>query len=180
VPLKAPTRVRGVVGLALPDPGRLDSPDQRRLLDALASLLAIALERIHYVDVARQTTVQMESERLRNVLLGAISHDLRTPLAALAGMADSLQLTAPPLSPAQAEIALAVREAALRMNSLVNNLLDMARLQSGRIDLNLQWQAARGDRRQRAAGHVFAAGGQARGEGRPAARACPCCTSTQC
>jgi K+-sensing histidine kinase KdpD len=140
VPLKAPMRVRGVVALALPGPAALEGPEQRRLLETLASLLAIALERIHYVDVARETTVQMESERLRSALLGAISHDLRTPLAALAGMADSLQLTPPALVPAHAEIARALREGALRMNSLVNKLLDMARLQSGRVDLNLQWQ----------------------------------------
>ncbi|MCK9688393.1 DUF4118 domain-containing protein [Scleromatobacter humisilvae] len=140
VPLKAPMRVRGVVALALRDPRRLELPEQRRLLDTFASLLAIALERIHYVDVAQHTTVQVETERLRNALLGAISHDLRTPLAALAGMADSLQLTPPALAPAQAEIAQSLREAAVRMNALVSNLLDMARLESGRIALNLQWQ----------------------------------------
>jgi two-component system sensor histidine kinase KdpD len=140
VPLKAAMRVRGVVALALRNPRRLAVPEQRRLLDTVASLLAIALERIHYVDVAQRTTVQMESERLRNALLGAISHDLRTPLAALAGMADSLQLTAPPLAPAHAEIASSLREAALRMNALVNNLLDMARLESGSVVLNLHWQ----------------------------------------
>ncbi|MEO5690376.1 MAG: DUF4118 domain-containing protein [Burkholderiaceae bacterium] len=140
VPLKAPMRVRGVVALSLRNPQRLNVPEQRRLLDTIASLLAIALERIHYVDIAQKTTVQMESERLRNALLGAISHDLRTPLAALAGLADSLQLTAPPLAPAHAEIAQSLREAALRMNALVNNLLDMARLESGRVALNLQWQ----------------------------------------
>jgi K+-sensing histidine kinase KdpD len=140
VPLKAPMRVRGVVALALRNPQRLNVPEQRRLLDTFASLLALALERIHYVDIAQETTVQMESERLRNALLGAISHDLRTPLAALAGMADSLQLTPPPLAPAHAEIAQLLREGAVRMNALVNNLLDMARLESGRIALNLQWQ----------------------------------------
>ncbi len=140
VPLKAPMRVRGVVALALRHPQRLIVPEQRRLLDTFASLLGVGLERIHYVEVAQHTTVQMESERLRNALLGAISHDLRTPLAALAGMADSLRLTAPPLAPEHAEIAQALREAALRMNALVNNLLDMARLESGRIALNLQWQ----------------------------------------
>jgi two-component system sensor histidine kinase KdpD len=140
VPLKAPMRVRGVVVLDLHDPQRLEMPEQRRLLDTFASLLGIALERIHYVDVAQTTTVQMESERLRNALLGAISHDLRTPLAALAGMAGSLQLLQPPLAPAHAEIAARLREAALRLNALVNNLLDMARLESGNVALNLQWQ----------------------------------------
>ena len=82
----------------------------------------------------------MESERLRNSLLSALSHDLRTPLAAMFGLADSLQLTKPPLSPQQLEVADAIREAARGMSALVNNLLDMARIQSGEVKLNMQWQ----------------------------------------
>jgi two-component system sensor histidine kinase KdpD len=116
------------------------APEQWRLLDTFARLIAISLERVHYVDVAQATTVQMESERLRNSLLSAISHDLRTPLSALVGLADSLPMTRPPPTAQQAEIAASIREEALRMNSLVNNLLDMARLQSGAVKLNRQWQ----------------------------------------
>jgi two-component system sensor histidine kinase KdpD len=137
LPLKAPMRMRGVLAIEPRDAAVLAGPDQRRVLDTCASLLAISLERIHYVDVAQNTTVQMESERLRNSLLAAISHDLRTPLAALVGMSDSLALAQP--EPRQAEIARSIREAALRMNAQVNNLLDMARLQSGQVQLNRQW-----------------------------------------
>ena len=72
VPLKAPMRMRGVLAIATSQPERLAGPEQRRLLDTCASLLAISLERIHYVDVAQTVTVQMESERLRNSLLAAI------------------------------------------------------------------------------------------------------------
>ena len=79
VPLKAPMRTRGVLALEPRNPRRLMIPEQRRLLDTFARLIAISLERVHYVDVAQTTTVQMESERLRNSLLSAISHDLRTP-----------------------------------------------------------------------------------------------------
>jgi two-component system sensor histidine kinase KdpD len=140
LPLRAPMRVRGVVVLTARSAERLADPRQRRMLDTFASLLAIALERVHYVEVAQRTTLQMESERLRNALLAAISHDLRTPLAALAGMAEALPLTAPPLAPAHAAIARALGEATRRMRSLVDNLLDMARLQSGRVALDLQWQ----------------------------------------
>lgn len=139
LPLKAPMRMRGVLAIEPRHPARLAGPEQRRLLDTCASLLAMSLERIHYVEVAQATTVQMESERLRNSLLSAISHDLRTPLAALVGMADSLAMTQPPPQGRQAELAEAMRQAALRMNSLVNNLLDMARLQSGTVILNRQW-----------------------------------------
>lgn len=140
LPLKAPMRLRGVLALEMPHPDRLLVPEQRRLLDTFASLIAIALERVHYVDVARSTTVQMESERLRNSVLSAISHDLRTPMSVLVGLAESLLLTEPPPSGEQAEIARSLKEEALRVSGQVNNLLDMARLQAGRVALNRQWQ----------------------------------------
>jgi two-component system sensor histidine kinase KdpD len=140
VALKAPMRVRGVLAVESQNTARLHGAEQRRLLETCASLLAISLERIHYVDVAQSTMLQMESERLRNSLLAAISHDLRTPLTALVGMAESLPLLKPPPTGEQAEIIGAMRDAALRMNSLVANLLDMARLQAGPVPLNRQWQ----------------------------------------
>ncbi len=140
VPLKAPMRMRGVLAVGTANPGRLAGPEQRRLLDTCASLLAISLERVHYVDIAQTVTVQMESERLRNSLLAAISHDLRTPLSALVGMAESLTMMKLPPDSGEVETALRIRDAALRMNSLVSNLLDMARLQAGPVQLNRQWQ----------------------------------------
>ncbi len=139
LPLKAPMRIRGVLSV-LPSDARVLGTEQRRLLDTCASLLAISLERIHYIDVAQSSTVQIESERLRNSLLSAISHDLRTPLASLIGLADTLALTPPPPTAAQLDVMQSIRQAALRMAALVNNLLDMARLQSGAVQLNLQWQ----------------------------------------
>jgi two-component system sensor histidine kinase KdpD len=140
LPLSAPMRVRGILAVQPRDTTRLVVPEQRRLLDTCASLLAISLERIHYINVAQDTTVHMESERLRNLLLSAISHDLRTPLSVMVGLAEALKLTKPPLTGEAAEIASAVGESALRMNTLVNNLLDMARLESGKVELNRQWQ----------------------------------------
>jgi two-component system sensor histidine kinase KdpD len=139
LPLKAPMRLRGVLAV---DPGhtRVLGPDQRRLLETCASLLAISLERIHYIDVAQKSTLQIESERLRNSLLSAISHDLRTPLAALVGLADMLDRSKPPPSEAQREIARSIHQSALRMSALVNNLLDMARLEAGAVRFNLAWQ----------------------------------------
>ena len=139
LPLVAPMRTRGVLAIE-PNDARLLGPEQRRLLDTCASLLAISLERIHYIDVAQSSTVQMESERLRNSLLSTISHDLRTPLAALVGLTDTLALTEPPPTAQQLEIVQSVRQSALRMNALVNNLLDMARLEAGSVHLNRQWQ----------------------------------------
>jgi two-component system, OmpR family, sensor histidine kinase KdpD len=140
LPLKAPMRVRGVFAFEPAAPDLLMTPEQRRLLETFARLIAIAIERIHYVEIAKSTTVQMETERLRNSVLASISHDLRTPLSVLVGLADSLAITQPPPTPQQTEIAVAMREAAMRMTSQINNLLDMARLRSGQIQLNLEWQ----------------------------------------
>jgi two-component system sensor histidine kinase KdpD len=140
VPLKAPMRMRGVLAIGTAKPERLAGPEQRRLLDTCASLLAISLERVHYVDIAQTVTVQMESERLRNSLLAAISHDLRTPLAALVGMAESLTMMKLPADSLELETARRIKDAGLRMNSLVSNLLDMARLQAGPVQLNREWQ----------------------------------------
>lgn len=140
LPLLAPMRSRGVLAVRVPDVAALLVPERRELLDAFAALAAIALERVHYVDVAQDAVVRMEGERLRNSLLAALSHDLRTPLTGLVGLSESLTLSRPPLAAAQLELANALRDEARRMSTLVANLLDMARIQSGGVKLNLQWQ----------------------------------------
>jgi two-component system, OmpR family, sensor histidine kinase KdpD len=138
LPLRAPTRPRGVVALAPANPRFIFVPEQQRLLETFAAQIALALERTHFVEVAQDALVKIESERLRNSLLSAISHDLRTPLTALVGLASTLtdsQLT----EASRRELAQALHEEALRMSNLVNNLLDMARLQAGNVQLNHQW-----------------------------------------
>ena len=140
VPLKAPMRTRGVLVLAPTAAQWTAAPEQQRLLETSATLIAIALERVHFIAVAQEALIQMESEQLRNSLLSALSHDLRTPLTVLTGLADSLNLAGPPLPKAQADIARSIREEALRTSALVSNLLDMARLQSGNVKINRDWQ----------------------------------------
>jgi two-component system sensor histidine kinase KdpD len=141
VPLKAPMRTRGVLALKPAQPRWLLIPEQAQQLDTLARQIAIALERVHYVDIAQQAVVEMESERLRNALLAAISHDVRTPLTALIGLAQSLQQSQPPLQQAQADAARALVDQARELNALVNNLLEMARLQSGEVNLRMEWES---------------------------------------
>ncbi|MDR7379834.1 two-component system sensor histidine kinase KdpD [Rhodoferax ferrireducens] len=141
VPLQAPMRVRGVLALKPSQPRWLLIPEQQQLLQTLARQIAIALERVHYVEVAQEAVVHMESERLRNTLLAAISHDVRTPLTALMGLAESLQAAQPPLAPAQADAAGAMVVQARELSALVTNLLDMARLQNGGVALRSDWQS---------------------------------------
>lgn len=139
LPLKAPMRTRGILVVEPSNPRLLMIPEQRRLLETCATLIAIALERVHFVAVAQQTLVDMESERLRNSVLAALSHDLRTPLTSLVGLSDALAREIH--GGAGAANALALRDQAKRTAQLVDKLLEMARLQAGRVELHQDWQS---------------------------------------
>lgn len=137
--LRASMRTRGVLVL---QPQPTDEPElfgRERHFEACASLIAIALERIHYAEIAQKAVLRIESERLRNSLLTALSHDLRTPLTALIGLAEGLRTDhgREKLERAVVEI----NEEVERLNRLVDNLLDMARLQSGSVKLKQEWQS---------------------------------------
>ncbi|MFL6658828.1 MAG: DUF4118 domain-containing protein, partial [Massilia sp.] len=126
LPLVAPMRTRGVLAIVPEQQRWILIPEQRKQLDAFAALAAIALERVHYIEVAQGALVSMESERLRNSLLAALSHDLRTPLTLLIGLSESLVRAKPALAPQFHDTARVLHSEALRMNALVGNLLDMA------------------------------------------------------
>lgn len=137
MPLMAPVRARGVLVLHLRTPDRLRVPEERRLLDACASQIALALERVHFVEMAQQTQIAMEGERMRNTLLSAVSHDLRTPLTAILGAA---QTALPHAAPGPVnDMLVQIRNQAQAMQQLVDNLLAMARLQQGGVHLKREW-----------------------------------------
>lgn len=136
LPLNGATRNRGVLVVSVPDSAGEIQP----LLEALASLVSTAVERLHFVEVAHGAQLEAMSERLRSSILSALSHDVRTPLTALYGMADSLAMSRASLPAEAADTALAIRDQALRVSDMVGKLLDMARLRSGRVSLRREWQ----------------------------------------
>jgi two-component system, OmpR family, sensor histidine kinase KdpD len=138
IPLKAPMRTRGVLAISPGSVQDIFMPEHRQLLDTFAAQIGLALERKHYVEVARDALISMETEHLRNSLLSAISHDLRTPLTSIIGTTSQLKDGIKPGSD-EYELVTALHEQAYRMQSLVLNLLDMARLQSGTVKLNSDW-----------------------------------------
>lgn len=140
LPLRAPMRTRGVLVVAPEKPDQLLLAEQARLLQTCAAQIALAIERVHYVNVAQAAMVAMESERLRNSLLSAISHDIRTPLTAIVGLSSALASGWPLQDKTRQELAEAIQEDAIRMSNLVTNLLDMAKLHAGAVKLNRQWQ----------------------------------------
>lgn len=120
----------------------LDDSSQERLLRTMMSAAAVAIERAKYVEAVQAERMNVESERLRNSLLSAVSHDLRTPLATIVGASSSLMEDAGRLDAGAIDsLHRVVFQSSMRMRGLVENILDMARLQSGPIHLRQEWQA---------------------------------------
>lgn len=140
IPLSGTMKVRGVVAIEFVSSDLFAVPEQIRLLDSIATQIGQTLERIHYIEVAQDSIVRMETERLRNTLLTSVSHDIRTPLAALIGQTGNL-LTLRDVSEVQIQkLATGIHQEAERLGNIVRNILDMASLQAGRITLKKVWQ----------------------------------------
>jgi len=139
IPLRAPRKMRGFLVLEAP----LEKQEDRDLLETWASLLALALERIHFVEVAREALLRMEGEKLRGHILSMLSHDLRTPLTGMVGGAQRLEeeLRGDGRG-ALADRAQDLATEARRMTDLVANLLELSRLQSGGVQLRHDWNSA--------------------------------------
>jgi two-component system sensor histidine kinase KdpD len=140
VPLRAQRRSEGVIAINSRISALSATPDARRSLETFGAIIAIALQRNRYTEVSQSALTRMESERLRNCLLAAMSHDLRTPLTIMSGLAQSLCLLPTAPSSVQMESARAIQAETKRMSSLVDNLLQMTRVES-EVELDLQWQS---------------------------------------
>jgi len=138
-PLSNKENVLGVLVLLPVNLRRVFLPEQQKLLETFLGQIAQAITRVRLTEQARKTQVEMEAERLRNSLLSSISHDLRTPLATIVGSASTLMEEDALKAQDKLELSRAIYDEGLRMSSLVNNILDMARLDAGTIELNKQW-----------------------------------------
>jgi two-component system, OmpR family, sensor histidine kinase KdpD len=128
----------GVMGIDSDKPGPLLSPDQRRLLDALRDQGALAIERVKLVEEMDRVERVAETERLRSALLTSISHDLKTPLAAVLGAAGTLRDLSDKLSAGEkADLLATIIDESERLNRFIANLLDMTKLESGAITPNV-------------------------------------------
>lgn len=141
LPLLAGERVAGVLSLRLADDVRL-APAQRDLLEAIVRQTALVLDRQRLRDEEHQAKLLAESERLGKTLLNSVSHELRTPLAAITSALSGLRATGP-LNASQQNLAVEVEEATTRLNRLVQNLLDLSRIEAGHLRPNLDWHDAR-------------------------------------
>jgi two-component system sensor histidine kinase KdpD len=138
LPMRTGRGAIGVVGIDSDKPGPLLTPDQRRLLDALIDQAALAIERVHLVDDLDRAKRRVEADRLRAALLTSISHDLKTPLAAIVGAAGALKDLSPQLDDkAKADLVATILDESERLNRFIANLLDMTKLEAGSIKPNM-------------------------------------------
>jgi two-component system, OmpR family, sensor histidine kinase KdpD len=124
----------GILGICRDEPGPLLRAEQRRLLDALSDQGALAIERVHLVEDIERVRRVAETDRLRSALLTSISHDLKTPLAAILGSAGALRDLSKSIDDnAKADLLSTVIDESERLNRFIANLLDMTKLESGAV-----------------------------------------------
>ena len=134
LPLRGSQGTVGVLAVLPPNPF---SSAQQTLLETFANGLAMGMERAVLAKESHEARLDAESERMRNALLSSISHDLRTPLTAIAGAASSLQSGRGDVK----ELGTTIYEESMRLNIQVQNLLDMTRLQSGEVNPRVEWNS---------------------------------------
>jgi two-component system sensor histidine kinase KdpD len=142
LPLIAAAKTIGVVGLLPGLSAEPFSPEQIHALESFANQTAMALERASLAEEAQRTLIKIETEALRNILLSSVSHDLRTPLAAITGAGTTL-LQSEKLLDAEnrRELVQTIVEESEHLNRIIRNVLDMTRLEAGGIKINREWQS---------------------------------------
>lgn len=136
LPLQTSGDVLGVLGVRLRSETEYASPVARRLLQAFATQMAFAIERVLLAKQAEQAKILQARESLERALLNSISHDLRTPLVTITGALGALRDRTTLLEePARNDLLDAAWEEAARLNRFVANLLDMTRLEAGALRL---------------------------------------------
>ena len=136
MPLRMGLRTVGSLGVS-------GSQLSRQTLDAMSSLIAIAIERVRAVENLSRTEAARESEQLRSVLLDSVTHEFRTPLTAIKASVTSL-LSGSELAPEQKrELLTVINEESDRLNRLVGEAAEMAQLDANKVELELGPHAIR-------------------------------------
>jgi signal transduction histidine kinase len=138
LPLRGPSGVVGVLVLGCPN-GEQPSPDERLILGALCDQIAVAVENARLAAELRRLEARHEVQRMRNELISAVSHELRTPLGFIKGYATTLLREDAPIEPATRKHFLEIiDEETVKLEHMIDELLDASRLQAGRLPMDLQ------------------------------------------
>lgn len=134
-PLKVGVRSIGVVVLE-------SSHLERGTVEAIAGLVALALERARFLEEVSRTEALRQSDELKTAILASVSHDLRTPLTSIRAAVDSLLLKDVDWDKAALhEFHSIISEEVERLTRLVHNLLEMARIEAGEIKIVTEWES---------------------------------------
>ena len=135
-------RTLGVLAIRSAEETLFDDPERVHLLEAFASQTAVALERTQMAELAKRAEVEIQTERTRNALLSAVSHDLRTPLATIQGAVSGVLEQGERLSAGERrELLQTALDEAEHLNRLVHNLLELTRVESSGLRLRKEWQS---------------------------------------
>jgi two-component system, OmpR family, sensor histidine kinase KdpD len=138
-PMSGPRYPLGVIGVK-PELENRFTVDQEVLLENFVRQIASTLEREQLNEMTKRSIASVEAERLYKTLFNSLSHELRTPIAAIVSASEGLLDTATSGNDkVKQDLNLEIHTAAERLNRLVENLLDMTRLESDRIKPNLDW-----------------------------------------
>lgn len=140
VPLSGSQSTLGAIAVRADATDWLVEPEFRKWLESCANQLALALERDRMTVAAGDARVKAEAEQIRSTLLSSVSHDLKTPLAAIAGASSSLLQNATTTDTTRRELLETISEEAIRLNRLLENILQISRLDSGAVTPAAQWQ----------------------------------------
>jgi two-component system sensor histidine kinase KdpD len=137
-PLKDPRGTFGVIGIRF-DHDLPPNEETRSLVRSFIAQVTSALEREISVDLAKMREISQESDKLFGTILNSVSHELRTPISIISAAVSNLQDPRTSALPeARSQITGELESAAKRLNFLVENILDMSRIESGRLKLNLR------------------------------------------
>ncbi|TGJ98312.1 sensor histidine kinase KdpD [Leptospira langatensis] len=139
LPLLSPGGCFGVLGLDREEKPPLEL-EEEALLFSMLSQLSLALERIQLLGIRATAKMAEESERFYSALFNSVSHDFRTPLTVIRASLDLLEGADPSLSTKDSSLVSEIRTAYKKLDRLVSDLLDMSRLESGKLHLDLQWE----------------------------------------
>lgn len=142
LPLLTSSRAVGVLGILRIHSGEPLDHDQIHVMESFANQIAMAIDRALLAEEASKALLKAETETLRNTLLSSVSHDLRTPLAAVTGAATTLMEKESKLDQsARQELIKTIIEEAEHLNHIIRNVLNMTRLESGAMSLKKEWQS---------------------------------------
>ena len=142
LPLGDAARALGVLGVRPKSRRRVTLPEQLHLLETFAGQVGLALERENLAAQAEGARLAAQGESLRNTLLASISHDLRTPLAVMAGAGSTLATHGAELDAASRRaLAASIESRAREMSELISNVLDLTRFEAGVPALRREWES---------------------------------------